>query len=209
METSRPEAPAGSRKSRAGVPGVSEQLACCATTSSHPTPRACHGYPPRSDATLRSWLRHFGPRITTPAQKAGQSITRKCNAFGANKGFGCHGSPAAPPTVIADALESGVGMDFQFDVIADGWPINIGPIVDEPRESSAGWLSLERLSFAVDQFTGPATASGLSRTDRYSVTPLGAAGASRRAGTRISRRTRCRGVQHRLQGRRCPTSEHR
>jgi len=25
--------------------------------------------------------------IATPAQKAGQSITRKCNAFGANKGF--------------------------------------------------------------------------------------------------------------------------
>ena len=63
------------------------------------------------DATLRSWLRHyakdhprrgFGPRITTPAQKAGQSITRKCNAFGAKKGFECHSAAdtkamAAPP----------------------------------------------------------------------------------------------------------------
>jgi hypothetical protein len=39
------------------------------------------------DATLRSWLRHFGSGITTPVHKAGQSITRKCNAFGANKGF--------------------------------------------------------------------------------------------------------------------------
>jgi hypothetical protein len=39
------------------------------------------------DATLRSWLGRFGPLITTPAQKAGQSNSRKRNAFGADKGF--------------------------------------------------------------------------------------------------------------------------
>src|SRR6202000_2129914 len=39
------------------------------------------------------------------------------------------------------------------------------------------------------------------------VIPLGVAGAPPRAGIRISRRTHCRGVQHRLRGRRCPPSE--
>jgi hypothetical protein len=58
---------------------------------------------------MRKLAGHFGPRITTPAQKAGQSITRKCNAFGANKGFECHNAAgtmatAAPPHHdIADA----------------------------------------------------------------------------------------------------------
>ena len=119
-----------------------------------------------------------------------------------------HGSPSAPPTVIADAPDRVRAVDFQFDVTTDGWPIKIVPIVDEPRESSAGWSSAERLSFR-----GPVHGSGhghwRSRTDPSPVTPLGAAGASRRAGSRISRRTRCRGVRHRLRDRRCPPSEHR
>jgi hypothetical protein len=58
------------------------------------------------DPTLLSGLRHyakdhprrgFGPRITTPAQKAGQSIMRKCNAFGAKKDFGRHSAAAQRP----------------------------------------------------------------------------------------------------------------
>jgi hypothetical protein len=74
------------------VQGVSEQFACCVTGQHRATQRhePVTATPHDPDATLRSRLRHFGPRITTPAQKAGQSITRKCNAYGANKGFKCH-----------------------------------------------------------------------------------------------------------------------
>jgi hypothetical protein len=108
-----PGTPAGSRKSPAARAGGQRavRLLRYRATSSRPTPRACHGYPPDPDATLRSWLRHFGPRITTPVQKAGQSITRKCNAFGANKGFECHSRRhnGQGSTVIADAPELGVG----------------------------------------------------------------------------------------------------
>ena len=100
---------------------------------------------------------------------------------------------------------------------AEGWAVNHEKMqclwreqgLRVPGAEHTTAVCVERLSFAVDQFTGPATATRRSRTDPYSVTPLGAAGASRRAGTRISRRTRCRGVRHRLQDRRCPPSEHR
>ena len=51
-----------------------------------------------------------------------------------------HGSPPAPPTVIADAPDRVQAVDFQFDVTTDGWPIKIVPIVDEPRESPAGMV---------------------------------------------------------------------
>jgi hypothetical protein len=60
-------------------------------------------YPHDPDATLRPLLsqyakdhrrRGFDPRIRTPAQKARQSIPKKCNAFGAKKGFEC---PSAAP----------------------------------------------------------------------------------------------------------------
>lgn len=111
---------------------------------------------PATRAAVRHMQRVFGPRITTPAQKAGQSIMSQFNAFGAKKGFRVpqrrrrkgHGNSTAP-TAIADALNRVWGVD------------------------------LRRLAFAVDQFAGPATAAGRSRTDPYSVTPLRAAGASR------------------------------
>ncbi len=95
---------------RSAVLGVSERFACCVTgqyriTQRH-EPVTATLYDP--DTTLRSWLRHyakvhprdvgFGPRITTLAQKAGQSITRKCNAFGANKGFECHSTAGTKAT---------------------------------------------------------------------------------------------------------------
>jgi len=91
METSRSGTPAAAVSHLQRVLEASEQFARCVTRqhSSHPTPRACHGSPHDPVAALRSWLRHFGPRTTTPAQNPGQSITRKCNAFGANKGFEC------------------------------------------------------------------------------------------------------------------------
>lgn len=114
IETSRPGTPAGSRKSRAARAGGQRavRLLHHRATSNDPTPRACHGYLPRSGcdvAVLAPPLRQgpsatgFRPaRITAPAQKAGQSITRKCNAFGAKKGFECHSAAgtkatAAPP----------------------------------------------------------------------------------------------------------------
>jgi hypothetical protein len=78
-------------------------------TSSHATPRARD-----PDAALRCWLRHFGARLTARVQKAAHSITRKCNAFGANEGFEGHSgastmATAAPPRHrrIADAPEPG------------------------------------------------------------------------------------------------------
>jgi hypothetical protein len=71
--------------------------------------------------TIRN--RGFGPRITTPVQKAGQSIMRQFNAFGARTGFECPSAGGARATA--------------------------------------------------------ASPPGRSRTDLYSVTRLGAAGASR------------------------------
>jgi hypothetical protein len=79
-----------------------------------------------------------GPRITTHTRKAGQSITRKYNAFGAKEGSGRHSaghkghdSSTTPPTVIADAPNRVWAVDFQVDVTTDGWPITIVSKVDE------------------------------------------------------------------------------
>jgi hypothetical protein len=77
------------------------------------TRSTCWGSASSSPAgSLRAWRRHyakdhlrrgFGPRITTPAQKAGQSIMRQFNAFGARAGIECpsaagaRASAASPP----------------------------------------------------------------------------------------------------------------
>ena len=122
--------------------------ACWGSASSSPAASPGNIKPPQRHEPVTAALLRSG--CDAPVQKSGQSITRKCNVFGADKGFECH--------------------------------------------SAAGTM---------------ATATGRSRADPCSVTPLRAAWQSRSAGTHISRHTRCRGVQHRLQGRRCPPSEHR
>jgi hypothetical protein len=79
--------------------GYVAQSACRVIGHSWATQRCELSRPPWIDraAMLRSRLRHqgpsttgVGPRITTPAQKAGQSITIDHNAFGVTKGFTCH-----------------------------------------------------------------------------------------------------------------------
>jgi hypothetical protein len=79
------------------------------------------------------------------------------NAFGAKKDFECHSAAGANATATPPHHRPQSRMH----------PIGCGR-----------WTT-ERLSFAVHQFVGPATATGSSRTDPYSVTPLRAAGASR------------------------------
>ena len=148
--------------------GASEQFSCCVTGQHQATQRY---EPVTATPTIR--MRHCGPRcatsasrITTPVQHARQSITGKCNAFGADKGFECHSAASTMATANRGCARIGCGQ-------------------------------------------GPAAAAGRSRTDPHSVIPLGAVGASRSAGSRISRRTRRRGAQHRLRDQRCPPSEHR
>jgi hypothetical protein len=98
------------------------------------------------------------------------SITRKCNAFGAKKGFECHSAAgatatAAPPQSRMRPIGD-VGGGFQFAVTWLGWPIKIVSIVHErTRESLAGMversttvehLSGERSRLATERATFPA-----------------------------------------------------
>ena len=164
------------------------------------------------DRTLLSGLRHyakdhprrgFGPRITTPAQKPGQSIMRKCNAFGAKRASDAIAPPAQSPRQLHRTADRNRGCT-QFGCRRRTSSSTSPPTGGRSRSSQSSMST--PVSLGRD---GPATATGRSRTDPYSVTPLGAAGASRSAATRISRRIRCRGVQRRRQDRRCPTLEHR
>jgi hypothetical protein len=71
----------------------------------------CAGVSEQFAATSRA--APFRPAYHNAGAKAGQSITRKYNAFGTNKGFECTAPPAAwpwrstaPQTAIVDAPES-------------------------------------------------------------------------------------------------------
>jgi hypothetical protein len=171
----------------------------------------------------------FGPRITTRRQKVGQSITANRNAFGAKEGPGWDSAAGAKATAAQPRTDRDCGctnrvwaVDFQVDVTTARRPIEIASIVDKcSRECSGGTVKRgvtgehligERSRLAIERASLPAVPrcdKGFELVCRRLFNRLRAAWASPSAGRRTSRCTRCRGVQHRLQGRRCPTSEYR
>lgn len=90
----------------------------------------------------------FGRPITMPAARVGSSITRRCNAFGARRGYAfLHGDAAnaaarprqstpRPPTHPNRVWAA----DFQFDATIDGRPIKLVSIIDEHTRECLGGM---------------------------------------------------------------------
>jgi hypothetical protein len=157
------------------VLGVSEQFACRVAGQHRATQRyePVTATPHDPDATLRSWLRHYAKDRAEgwavnheEMQCLWREEVLRVPQRRRHKG---HGSSAAPAIVIADAPNRVWAVDLRFGVTTDGRPIKIVSIVDEHTGECLGGMversitgarliaelsRLERLSFAVDQFTG-------------------------------------------------------
>ena len=98
-------------------------------------------------------------RHITLAQKTRQSITRKCNAFGANKGFERHGADAAVATIRIG--ERGT-LSFAVDPFTDSGHATGRSRTDPYRLSPLGWPGHHRVPESVfhDVPTAAASSTG-------------------------------------------------
>ena len=88
----------------------------------------------------------FGPLTTTPGLRAGSSITRRSNAFGAKKGYGCRSGDGANAAAVpprrppwSPMRPTGCGRwTSSWIPITDGRPIKIVSIVDEHTRECLG-----------------------------------------------------------------------